>query len=254
MTWLNERGLSGEVICGFSFVLLGTFLFFLIRSFAVKQTGKVVPQIIAVAVIVSILLTVQWKGPAFCGWRLINKLFPGARSIRAVARFIIFLNLPMSIATACLWDLPKGKKDGHSVKNRCDIIISCCLLLMLLLSDVNTRGAPSSWDAATSEKRMAMISAPPESCESFYINPTKSEDDPSQVFSPTIKQLDAYEIAERFGVPTLNGYSGLVPSGWNMRSFDEGTYLSAVEDWVQKHSLQNVYAYSQEENQWIKHG
>ena len=153
--WLNERGLTTEVICGFSFVLLGVFLYSLIRSFAVNQTKKAIPQIIAITVIVCILLTIQWKGPAFCGWRLINKLFPGGKSIRAIARFFVFLNLPMSIATAHLWDLSKKRRNRYDIYNRNEHIASCCLLAMVLLSNMSTVGAPSSWNAVTAERKRA---------------------------------------------------------------------------------------------------
>lgn len=247
MTWMSERDLSPEVITGFSFVLLGTFLYSLVWSFRTKRKNMEIVQIVAIAVVVSILMAVQWKGATLCGWRFYNKLFPGGRSIRAVGRYFLFLNFPMALSTACLLE-PCAKMRGTDGIRKWNVkkIISFCVLFLLLLSNVNKNAAPSRWDALTSEGRMKIISNPPEDCKSFYLKHVTSEK------TNAFLQTDAYEISDRFGIPTLNGYSGVFPRGWELWNVDVTGYQACVEDWVGKNKLENVYAYLQKENQWVR--
>ena len=45
-------------------------------------------------------------------------------------------------------------------------------------------------------------------------------------------------MALRFGIPTLNGYSGAVPPRWAMLQPDSPGYASAAADWVSEHNVQ----------------
>ena len=260
--WLQSveglRGASHEVIRGFSVVLLALFAAGLVRT-AVQLRGKpeddraeknraaqVLCGVIAAAVLVNVLLSVRWNEQGLSGWKLVYKLVPGGKSIRAVGRIFLFLNLPMAVITACIWSREGSGSPGRPWI-RYGFAVLC--LVMVFVSNLNSAGTYAFWDRDSAEARMAKISAPPEDCETFYIYNTGTT--PAGV---PFAQTDAYEIADRFGINTINGYSGINPPDWGgIWPIDEGGYRQAADEWITKYGLVHVYGYDAGNNTWVSH-
>jgi hypothetical protein len=66
--------------------------------------------------------------------------------------------------------------------------------------------------------RFERIPPPPKSCSAFFI----FNEGPGEV-NPLVTQTDAMLLAQQFEIPTLNGYSGWFPKGWNLsQAGDDG--------------------------------
>ena len=77
-------------------------------------------------------------------------------------------------------------------------------------------------------KRLAAIQSPQKTgCDSFFI-----ELDPKQPFYAL--NIDAMFVANRFGIPTWNGYSGNTPKGYPI--VHPKDYYRRTLYWVSKHS------------------
>ncbi len=74
--------------------------------------------------------------------------------------------------------------------------------------------------------------SPPSACRQFFIDPAAMKQRPSYVGN-----LDAVVVAQRFELPTLNGYSGGAPKGVHFVEFDDPSYLANVADWAYAHNL-----------------
>ena len=109
--WLQSfdslKGANHEIIRGFSVVLLGLFAAGLVRT-VIRMRRKDEPEsddsrknrtvwflygVIVVSVLINVLLSIRWNDQGLSGWYLVYKLVPGGKSIRAVGRIFLFLNL-----------------------------------------------------------------------------------------------------------------------------------------------------------------
>ena len=76
------------------------------------------------------------------------------------------------------------------------------------------------------------------------------------MFACCIAQLDAVEIANRYGIKTINGYSGQFPPGWGqwdgIYDIYSDSYEEYVRQWILEYDLENVYVYDRGTNAWSK--
>ena len=262
--WLQSfdslKGANHEIIRGFSVVLLGLFAAGLVRT-VIRMRRKEETEsddgrknrtvwflygVIAVSVLINVLLSIRWNDQGLSGWYLVYKLIPGGKSIRAVGRIFLFLNLPMAVITACIW----SRETGKETKNRW-LRYGCAVLAVVLLfvTNLNTTGVYAWWDRDSAMERVAKISPPPKDCETFYLINVNTE----PAFLP-FAHTDAYELADAYQINTINGYSGLTPPGWDeIWPIDWEGYFFAVDGWIIGNGLEHVYAYDVGEDTWIQH-
>ena len=148
----------------------------------------------------------------------------------------------MSLITAVMGDhLSRLKK-----RSICPALI---LLALAFVANIHIGGVSSSWGRSEALKFISQVTPPPDDCSVFYIvNPTRNT-------TPWAIQLDAYQIADHFGINTINGYSGNTPTGWgNIWEVcgDRTEYEKAVLEWIVSNNLENVYAYDEGNNSWMK--
>ncbi len=242
---LEERGYGIEVIEGFSIAVI--FVFFV--SFAIyckkeakKNRNRVdVAIVIALTVVVCSLLALKLSSNGVSLWILVYYLFPGGRSIRAVARIVFFLSFPLSVVTAYM---------GHDItrkwsKKNSYYVLMSALILFAFVANIQKNGVYSYWNRKDSLNYINSIPEPPEECEVFYLT------EPAQRKGIPFVQLDAYQISDHYGIPTINGYSGLNPQGWGEIWDVYGeSYSSAVKRWIDSHSINNVFVYNDSTKKW----
>ena len=252
---LDSGPFASEVAEGFSVVLLGVFLgslLALLTKWRALKTGVlkwryVTAKALAFAVLVSLALTVKLNDDGASLWQLVYSFFPGAKSIRAVGRYLLFLSVPMGLVTAVMGDMAFGRQNrgyGEQVRYRLGIGL---LVVLLFMSNVHLSGVRTAWNREDSRAYVNSVVQPPEDCESFYI--VNSNLNWPDVFV----QLNACQISDRFGLPTINGYSGVFPEGWSgIDDIDSESYEKSVRDWISKNGIDNIYAFVESENQWVK--
>lgn len=250
---LSSRGYSGEVAMGFSIILLGLFwaLFFVNRKKNIVIAGgkadrdvfsKVIPNVAFISVLVSIALVIRLSSNGVSLWAIVYAALPVVRSMRAVARFLLWLSFPMAVITAYA-----ANRYIKARKWAVTITVSCIAVIMIFVSNINIIGVYSFWNYPDEYSFISNVSKPPESTEVFYIIDTANTKDSEYIY-----QLDAYEIATWYSLKTINGYSGQFPSDWwGIWDVCSDNYEGNVFSWIEKYDLTNVYAYDRATNTWI---
>lgn len=148
-------------------------------------------------------------------WVFAYLIVPGARAIRVPARMncIITLALLVVCAAAC----ERMRRAGHR-------LLALVILALLVGEQVNHLdiGQIDRWNE---KANLAGMGAAPSGCTNFFVWRPRYEP------TPVIGELDAMLLAARERIPTINGYSGWAPPGWDLNRFgaDYGARVARYE-------------------------
>lgn len=252
---LSGRGYSSEVIEGFSIVLLCFFLILGIvnarrrrnNADGIHNPNEFLQSLIDavfVSVIVGIALVIRLSSNGISLWGIVYYTIPGAKSIRAVARFFLWLSFPMAVITAYMAD-----QYIHFKRIGVRIGFSVCAVILLFVSNINTIGVSHHWNLSDELEFISNVPEPPKDAEVLYIIDTAKTGKADYVY-----QLDAYEIATWYSLKTINGRSGRTPSGWGeIRNVCGDSYEKSIYQWIERYEIDitTVYAYDCATNTWI---
>jgi hypothetical protein len=154
-------------------------------------------------------------------------ILPGIQGIRVMARLAILLLVPAGLAVAFLAD------GGKSQRTR---VMSVALALFCCAEQINERWG---YDAVERDAVVARIErAIPEGSAAFYLANPELDEGP-------LAQLDAMWASLLKGVPTVNGYSGVFPSGFPpllFESFEQPDQRqpqrAALAEWTERHAAE----------------
>ncbi len=238
--WL-VRGLNAGFRPGFPFwseqmtgLTPGLLLVFLTAIAWLFRRGALVDptalwRALAVAVLLTWAATVQVGGHS--AWWLVYSYFPGAKAARVVARYQLFLMLPVAAIavlflarTAPRWPRPA-------------LLALCALLLAEQLNGY----APLFLNRPLEAARLAAIPAPPAACRSFFVTAART----TRVFDEEIDttynhNTEAMLVAEVLRLPTINGISTFNPPGWPDGLAESTEYRAAVRAWAARWQLQGL--------------
>ncbi len=250
---LEKRGFSSELCEGFSLIFWLAFVmsFFILRRMigTIKEKKRkkeiLFYSSIFYSIVVSMVLILKLSSNGLSLWMIIYKWIPGAGSIRAVVRYLFFLTLPSSIIVAAIGDRYCKNKNKTERGYWSKIFV---LLILLFASNIYKGGVSAEWNILQERLFLSSIQEPPEECKIFYIIDSSKQNNP-----PYIYQLDAFEIASKFSIKTLNGYSGQSPVNWQgLWEVNADDYEKYVWDWIQENHLSDVYSYDIASNTWKK--
>ncbi len=238
--YLVERQLSMEVEQGYSLIVWLTFIVLLIEVIKNQHRQKKNYLLASTIIIANIILCLKLSSNGVSFWYFIYHFFPGGHSVRAVGRYLLFLSFPLSVVIALMGhQLTADKKIKHR------LCYQVLLLSLLFVFNQRRDGAVAVWHGH--EKTFIEEAATqPASCQAFFmVNP-----DPNSK-SANHSQIDAYQLSDKFLLPTINGYSGQEPPNWHpIVGITNKTYLSAVYSWIKSHQLQHLCIYDQVNNSW----
>jgi hypothetical protein len=194
-----------------------------------------------IAIISLLLLKTNILGEnGFNLWFFVWLLIPGASAIRALARFNQFLSLPAGIVIAYFLT------ERINVVNKLYKVGICIILVAIFFLEHQNTGKMSYWSKSQINSYLDKVSAPPEDCESFLLVNNISS-------ANAVYQLDAWTIANKYNLNTINGYSGQFPKNWMfIWDMDSNRNYSDVLRWIDEHNLENVYLLDYKNNNWIK--
>ena len=240
----SSRPYGGELQVGFPFLtLILIFLscfYFLFIYFLNRQREFPLKAAWSLAILFSFILLFK-TASGYSLWYFIWAYVPGADSIRAISRYLMFLTLPCSILLAILFQSLSSQIASQKYKSYI-LILLCFFLWAENLHKRNDR-----WYTHERESFIENIPQPPSSCEAFYLIDTKGRKAPYKY------QLDAWEIATHFKLKTINGYSGQFPKDWSsfgLFRLNEEKYLIGMEKYLKKYNLENVCTYDLGRNTW----
>ncbi len=165
-------------------------------------------------------------------WWLVFQTVPGARSIRAVARFVLVALLPTTCVMAAVLDNHIGNlrhRAGAAGRRWRAAALTWLVLLALAEQLGRTHGFAMAEDWARIEQLSRQLGP---GCQVFYITAGDTVTRPLWEL-----QLDAMLVATLTRVPTVNGYSGQIPPGWTLEDPHDLTYAAGVKRWLRSTGL-----------------
>ena len=189
-----------------------------------RHRGGVV--VLGLTAVLLLLLATQvgpWRGAA--PWNVVYALVPGARGIRAVPRVGLVLLVAWGAGLALAVDALARSRPRLAA-------------VLALLCVVEQGVADRSFVPALDRERVNRIAREvPPSCAAFFYSP------PPDGWPPWHAQIDALWVADEARVPTVNGYSGNSPPGWDLQDCfvrgpaDRARLDAALAAWVQRWGL-----------------
>jgi hypothetical protein len=174
------------------------------------------------------VLTITYQGTTSLFF-LVQKIVPGAVAIRVGFRSQVVSALFMTLAFAVCaeaWlrrtERPAPRKNPITPATASVAIFTIAALLNLEQVDLRR------WALLDRFQEIAFLDAtpsPPAACRVFAIY-----NDGSRILQAI--NIDAMRIGQRFGLPTVNGYSGGVPIGWDLAGVWDPAYLDRVKKWL----------------------
>ncbi len=178
----------------------------------------------------------------FTPWRYLHGIIPGADAIRALARIGILMLIPagLGVALGIQWIL-NARASGSAVPlprakaSTLSTAFAAGLAMVCVAEQGRTTGHHDKFKSRAQVESIVGQIGSGSSCEAFFFSPLMQ---PGQLTEDWKFQVDAMWAQMLSGVPTVNGYSGNDPPGWDLgdnrlRSpADESRMRGALDRWA----------------------
>jgi hypothetical protein len=234
----NGMSLESEMRMGWGILVvafcLGA-LWFLLRQTFSKDPDRPKPSYLFSALVAATLLmgfsATCWSD--FSLWRWVFTFVPGAQAVRTVGRLAVFLALPVSVWVAWAAQAAGNWMDRMNPAKRRPCQWIAALLLVLALAEQSSPPPGPGYSASGEWTRLTRMARDiPKQCEAFYLILP-----PNAAGSSAEWSLDASWAALLSGVPTLHGYSGVEPPGYELRGLKRPEYPAQVKEWIDRNHL-----------------
>ena len=174
-----------------------------------------------------------WQG--YSPWKLVHAIVPGASGVRAVARYVMLLTLPMSIGFAFMIQFAADRISSLKDLTRQRVLLAALVLTVAfglfeqLARKERFNGYPIKAETAYLNNLAAAL---PADCQSFYVAVG-----PGGKRNAFEYQIDAILVSVLRDIPTLNGYSGQLPPGWPLWEVQGVDYETYVKKWIEERKL-----------------
>jgi hypothetical protein len=169
-------------------------------------------------------------------WFFVYKFFPGAKAIRAVSRYVIFLSLPMAIAFSFV--IERGLRWASQQKDlprRRALTVAVVLVAAFGIFEqfgVFKVGGTGFSKKAEEAYLKAMANKLPGDCTAFYIAPGSNGKHNAFEY-----QYDAMLISAMTHIPTFNASSSQFPHDWFLYEVKDPEYENNVKRWIDLNHL-----------------
>lgn len=237
---MNNDGFPVFTLILLIFCALFTLIRFILNRHNLTQSMNILLTAFLTCASAFFLLIEYKKGMGL--WNEFILPIPGAEAIRFPNRYIGFQSIPCSILIAYTLNELYKTISGYSKTKTAFLIVLTALLFL-----ENIRVNEPSWHYQSHEKFIHSIPIPPTDCKIIYATS-------SITHQYNNRNLDMFEIANRFHLKTINGYSGRKPFAYQYFHLDKDTeYLNGIQRYIDYYHLQNVCAYDFDTRQWEYH-
>jgi hypothetical protein len=159
-------------------------------------------------------------------FHLLYAIIPGANAIRVGFRGMIAANLFAVTAIGLTFDriIRLSISEPRSFRRLGTLAAVMALLSLAAIEQVNLARC-SYLSRAAERAHMSTVSGAPQDCRTFYIAPQLNR------FFYEV-QIDAMMVALAEHLPTINGYSGLLPPHWDFLDTNSQDYENLAERWA----------------------
>jgi hypothetical protein len=175
------------------------------------------------------LLTVKTHNHSL--FRILYDVVPGAKAIRVGYRGMVVANLFAVTAIGLAFDrvIRLSWQEPRTPLRVLRLGAVTAVLALAAVEQVNLAQA-AFLSRKFERQHLAGISKAPGDCQTFYAAP-----DPH--YNPFEVQIDAMMVAQAQHLPTVNGYSGLTPPGWDFYDTNDPDYERRVAQWIANRHL-----------------
>jgi hypothetical protein len=176
------------------------------------------------------VLTVSFRGTTSL-FLMVQEIVPGAIAIRAGFRSQVLSAMFISMALAVAAEAYLRRAEKHGLARARDVHSLAILFAGAVLALEQVDHKPLA--RADREREIAIMTSalrPPASCRVFAIY-----DDMSHTL-PAI-QIEAVRLSQQFDIPTVNGYSGGNPPGWDLADVWKPNYIDKVKIWARDKAI-----------------
>ena len=248
-TLSGERLFNGEVWMALTPLLMLTALVSCVaivvrrRSVAVGFAGE---ACVACGIVLACATVLPMKFGTKSPWAIAYAFVPGAKALRAIDRIAVigglFAVIIIGIAIRSLRDVFAADA-GH--RRRWHNVALAALLGLIVVEQLNL-GQGSTIDRSKQLYALIVAPDPPAACRAFYI--TDIGPNPVVFYISTI---DAMLISQHFEIPTVNGYSGQVPPGYDFLDPASVGYVDRVHVWADAHGvLEGLCSHDRVSREW----
>jgi hypothetical protein len=161
-------------------------------------------------------------------WWLLWKWVPGASAIRIPHRVNLVLNV--AVVIVCMFGFEELMRVMAQYRIR-RYLVAITLAATIFVEQLNFM--PTHLVSRTSEwQKLSRISSPPKTCSEFYVSTWNDSRVRMMEF-----QLDAMLLAQKYTIPTLNGYSSWFPEDWDLLSGTKRRIAEDANEWMQRHGV-----------------
>lgn len=236
---LPGRVIGGEHAAGLPIILFVLLVIAAWRIIVRRRVGQdgavsVALRAFALATIIGWLLTLQlWVASP---WGLVFELVPGAKGMRVVSRYQLWLVLPFLLIVVAYW-----RERGTALARSRPWLAA--VIVMLLVGENLSAETPAQLSRRTQRDALWRVPAPPPGCASFYVVASR-RDEP--LFHSAARNglyphnVDAMLLAELWRVPTINGISSFNPPDWKFADPLAPDYAARVRAYGRRHKLSGL--------------
>jgi hypothetical protein len=171
-----------------------------------------------------------WRSPVFPLWKLVHTYVPGGTAIRPAFRFNVFLIIPVAAILAATLD---GSMSQRSPLLRRGRFVFAVLLPACVLTEQLADIRPGI-DVAEMLRRSDVPPPPADAAAFFIVNETG----PNSIYT----HMDAFTMGQRLGIPTILGYSGVLPQPF----IDDSANPDKILRWIRAQEIQTpIYYFDQ---------
>lgn len=209
---------------------------FIVAAFGIKRIvghrlsflpeGRILIGGIAMACIATWLLSIRFG--EFSGWHLIYTVWPGAKGLRVVSRFHLFLTAP--IIGMAIWYLSQRVSTWPK-----PFVLMLCGLLVV--EELNVGPGTVGLDRFKELERTIAVQKPPAECRAFYTTATVDQDPSFVIGAIYPHNVDAMLVAEYVNLPTINGFASFNPPDWDFDYPDKSDYILRIKRYAKLHGI-----------------
>lgn len=166
-------------------------------------------------------------------WLLVHYMVPGASGIRVVLRYQLFLVLPLLLLIVAVHG------DRFRALWQRSRLLGLGLAVLLVAEQWNTAN-PARLDRPQQLAELEAVPPPPADCAAFFVVDARRGE--PEYRSPELEKLyphnvDAMYLAERWRVPTVNGFSTFNPPFWDFADAADPGYTARVAAFGRRYGI-----------------
>jgi hypothetical protein len=170
-------------------------------------------------------------------WYFVFYLFPGAKALRVVAAYQLFLAFPVVVIAVRYLSLCRLRP-----------WVGAVLCAFLLGEELNRPAL--ALDRAAELKRIELPVRPPAECRAFYVSGWVGQEARGRVFDLYAHNVSAMLIAQFAGIPTINGIASFNPPGVDFSSPNRPDYEQRIYRYARDHRVIDLCKLDLNSKQW----